>query len=798
MTLKNSFFKIGRSDLHRRIWLVAISVLGCLLAILVPYLAFQSELVSHISEYDRISDFFVENVIYFFQNEFHGCAGILALAMGFLCAVSGFRFLHSRKESDLIHSLPVSRKHFFWVIYVDGMLIWAVPYVVSSLLITVISMVFLKAVPLGVLQGLCTGFLSSLLLFCIIYHFCMACMMLSGNMLNALTSIIVFGTGIAFCYGLLDELFTMYVYRFVSFSLHGQWVFWLSPLVSGVFLLVSMSSDSVNMMPFWQLILGSILLMFINLGLAWRWYITRPSELAERGIENKWIQLLIRFMVTFLASIASGAIFHTLLWGTNVNALGFSLFGCFVGALLGFGVSNMIFRMSFRGFLQHKVQMALCTAGVLVLYICIANGWFGYGDWVPSEEHIKSATIAFSNYTDNSYRFYVNDQQELTYGVNQLVMKDGKPSYAPMSNYFDNYLSYGNMNLEDAQVIHQTMMALSQKALSMDRIYVEDRVYETVGSQSPYQVNVMVTLDNGISMYRSYNLSKMYFDSFWSVINDPSYRYHMYRLSENQLVLPDVMQITDLQGVTYPLESQKDMEELMEAYEQDFNLHYTPEELGNGVEIGSLAFQYKESIPGDGSNVNNSSAYRNPYQLSLYATYENTLAVLHRLCPQGKFTWEDLQIGTILLELHPLLTGQSEDTVCSWYGLEGYAPSEETMDRLIRWNTTNDMTSSAQLLITDPEEIQELSGFLQPGSSLANASHEVQYLSVGAAYSYKMTFSNSETYEESTLIVPEGTILPEELTRSEDSLVNSNNGVKLYVKVGALPKKWIERILAGE
>jgi hypothetical protein len=786
----SSYLGIIRFDFRRRIWLLAVSILASILFVVVPYLVAQTQYYGHISSYDAIGDNRLSYFIDFFQSVYMSISGFVAIGMAVLCGVSGFHYLHSRRESDMYHSLPVRRSRFFWVIYGNGLMIWLMPLLVASVLITAVALAFVGSFSMALVWAAVKGILVALLLFLIVYHFCLVCVMFSGNVLNTFFSLIVFGVGIGACYGLLELLFTQYLDSFIAFSFSYDIFLWASPIASAFGLLILFASDAAGESHIWVLCLGSILLMAANLVLAHRLYVARASELAGGGIENKWVQRLLRVLTAVVAGFSGGLFFHMLLNGYDFNRLGFTIFGCILGAVLCFGVADMIFAMSFRAFLRHKVQMAVCCAGTLAIYLCIAGGWFGYNHWVPAEDNIDSATFYFYNYSDRSYLYYTDSEGNLVRNPSDTVMSDGKVLYQPSGDAPVNNFNYGNMNFTDTAAIRQAMVTLTEKALPNSMVYSASYVYPIPSEVEAdrFMVRAKITLDSGINVYRSYYLSEMDYDTLWPIVDSPEYRSHFFRLSEGLLPLPSNISVTDLAGVDYQLENQADIKALMEAYQKDFNQHFTPDELDTGVRVGDLYAQF---------GVNSNMPYASN-SLTLYASYDNTLTVLRSVLPEAKFTWKDLGLQAIDLSFYNLLNGQSLDTVCSWYGLNGYDEMKETIgDVFNAWNEqaiVNPELGNAvpeyRLLVTDPKELEELSRYIYAGTVYYGEGRPLTYLGVG--YGYMDAETALAVWEEEE----------KEAAEADDKFVEyyggttRQHGMRLYVKVGELPKEWIERIVS--
>ena len=131
MTSKNLFFKLMRKDLGQRLWAVALIGMGCFFA--YPVTAAVS--AGEIERYEdlklgllRYSDQIMEWLS--FEN---GMTAFVMMAAALVCGISGFAWLNAKSKVDFYHSIPVRREVLFAVDFVNGILIMAVPYVISMI-----------------------------------------------------------------------------------------------------------------------------------------------------------------------------------------------------------------------------------------------------------------------------------------------------------------------------------------------------------------------------------------------------------------------------------------------------------------------------------------------------------------------------------------------------------------------------------------------------------------------------------------------------------------------------------------
>ena len=149
MTSKSLFFRLMKEDLKRRLWAFGLSFLTfffsmpVLAAMGITNLEQQYALwVEDAGNYDfgagntaetefsrRLGELAVESIG--LENV---VMGFLVITAALVLALTGFLYLHSRKQVDFYHSIPVRREILFTVRFVDGILVIGSMYLVNLLL----------------------------------------------------------------------------------------------------------------------------------------------------------------------------------------------------------------------------------------------------------------------------------------------------------------------------------------------------------------------------------------------------------------------------------------------------------------------------------------------------------------------------------------------------------------------------------------------------------------------------------------------------------------------------------------
>ena len=171
MTSKNSFFKLMKEDLRQQLWCI---VLSCIV-FLLPLPIYVGMMLSN------------DHGVFDITRELAGTMGrenfwlIMVTVFGALiCAVSGFGYLFSKKKVDFFHSLPVKRERLFAVRYLNGVLIYLVPYLVM-LLINVVIIAVNGKMKTVIWTELLDGLVVHLLGFLVLYTVFILCVTMVGN-----------------------------------------------------------------------------------------------------------------------------------------------------------------------------------------------------------------------------------------------------------------------------------------------------------------------------------------------------------------------------------------------------------------------------------------------------------------------------------------------------------------------------------------------------------------------------------------------------------------------------------------
>ncbi|MGN0400748.1 MAG: hypothetical protein ACI4HQ_00640, partial [Acetatifactor sp.] len=234
MTSKHCFFKIMKEDFRHKLWMLALSILGNMLAIPVTFLLTTGDTYGYYSEDIFTGDIFAKTRQVSAMHEYFATymlvfAAVVAVAGALIVGLAGFRYLFHKNMVDTYHSIPVKRKTLFAATWLNGFLIWFVPFVVMFVLTAVLGEIrlgalreeltaipnlsqilqkegseeILELLPAGgiALKAFRNG-AALVIIFLLVYNLCLVAVMLCGNILNTLVLAAIMGVGAIAIYGI--------------------------------------------------------------------------------------------------------------------------------------------------------------------------------------------------------------------------------------------------------------------------------------------------------------------------------------------------------------------------------------------------------------------------------------------------------------------------------------------------------------------------------------------------------------------------------------------------------------------
>lgn len=399
MTSKNSFWASIKENNKRRIWLWLLSALGYV--IVFPTMAAMSLSRTRTSgEYliETMGEALGQKALYDLMvkamEEIFGITNpigwIAVTILAVVSAIQGFGYLYHKRKIDFYMGIPVKRSRRFLVIWMNGIVVYLLPYAAGILLGWLVA-AGNGVMTVSVFKETMLAFGLYLCFYLGVYHLTILAVMLTGNVI-----ITCFGTAVFFLYEwAVRVILTGYkemFFKFFSYQSDAE-IPILSPFSILIKYVQKHEAGTGN-----GFVTACYLLMFSAVvgGIAYVCYRKRPAEAAGKAmafqLPQPFIKVFITVPVALLAGlIASDTVGYTPLYGEG--SAGFVIFVMAVVLIVVCCVIQVIYEFDIKGMLHKKHHILISAAAVALVFIIFRYDVFGYDSYLPSIESVSSAAI---------------------------------------------------------------------------------------------------------------------------------------------------------------------------------------------------------------------------------------------------------------------------------------------------------------------------------------------------------------------------------------------------------------------
>ncbi len=526
----------------------------------------------------------------------YGYMQVVILIVGaILVSVFGFQYLFSKRMTDLYQSTAITRKKQFAAGYLCGFLYWLIPSLVSALLTALVIFVRIgDSSYFGrILTTMATLQLLNILLFLAVYHLCLVAVTISGNIFNTLVNIGILGLSAIGVYAMLYAYESEYFKTFSELTFSVWDIGWLSPLVTPIISYIaindgpasSVSADATIV----HLLIGCAILMLIQGYIAYRLYLKRPSEHAERGTREGIYTLASKFILSVLAGLFGAWFIGNVIDGRSIGLV-WGIFICIVLSLISHGLLDMAFQVSFKAFWGHKIMLIVTPICACILFGTFESNIWKYDEYLPKAANIKSATVTCYHFTDDSFPYLAEDGTIRKYNYD---------------------MEMPTITLTDAELIHSLL---------------EDGIAFTKVREFSDDIYITVEKKFGGTYKRSYSLTEEGYKLLAAYLESDESLHASYPASCGDFPVPDQIYVDSNRFQESQVEnyiySPDKINQFMAAYSADFMEHHTVEDLSNFDNVGYIEFIY------------NTQDRWGPYiSLDIPSNYQRTIALLEEISP---------------------------------------------------------------------------------------------------------------------------------------------------------------------
>lgn len=607
MTLKNSFLIDMTENMKRRSWVFWSSFLvffcyfpGYLLLALnniradyknvteeAAFLQMQGEMKN------------VVNVIF----QINPIMPFLVAAVAVLLGIQGFVYLHNKRQVDFYHSQPVSRKRRFLVLWVNGMVVFAVAYLSNMLLGMVVAAAF-GNMSMGMFLNALKVFAMYALLFLAIYHLAMIAVFLTGNTLVSLLALGVFlGYEIA-VRAMKEGLAASFFCTYVGDNVENIFNTWFSPVCS-IYKYEAASQVYTYGKTMLELFLQAAMFGIISFWL----YGHRKSESHGNSISFSFIKEPVRFLLLSLTGVFGS---YLIFFVAGENLL-LAVVGTLFLIALMHAVIQLVYEVDFRAISKKWGTALLSFVTAVLIFLSFRYDWMGYDSQIPKQYKVESVSISllkksgFSEYNDI------------------YILLDGSEVYR--GSYVRNH-----MRITDLDTIYEL---LEHRAIVKQEELKERSMAENLAS-----IRIIFQLKNGKKESRILYLN---YEENLGLL-DEIYHMEEYQTLNNQVMEENFAENYQLAHASYSngMEeysvTDRRVKELLEAYKKDVN-NSSYKEIYYNLPVGKITFK--------GIGLKNQE-YLNQWQVLIYESYENTMKILKEEGISPKAVYDEEYLDSIV------------------------------------------------------------------------------------------------------------------------------------------------------
>lgn len=578
MTSKISFWDSSRENHKRRIWVWIVAVLSQLLV----YNAMTMIYLSRIKNRYAMGSF--RSVEAFRRAMYQAAKDGLAFSdntwpvlifLGGIIGMQGFSYLYDRRKVDMYHSVPVSKKTRFLVIYVNGILIYLAGSLSGLLTGTVIAAAQ-RAVNVDVLANEGLAFIWNFLLFLVIYHTMILAVMLTGSWFVTLC---LFGVLVTYEMVIYEVLGSM---KWSFFKTATNYYLSAAPKLSPVYdcmdniLRIKSTSGAAETARLSLPLCGKwILIAAVLFAVMYLCYIKRQSEAAGRAIVHDAAEPVIKIITVLPAALIAGMIVLDTSYENEMLMAAAML----VGGAIFCAAMEVLFDFDIKSIFKHLWSSGIALAGILAVFCIFKWDLIGYDNYIPDKNKVESIAFSIVGYYDN----YWNEDFE----------------YISQADY-----KMEHMFLEDASPV----LALAQRF----------QAEEAENMADPRSVYVLYRLNSGRMVNRSFMIDledPAAREQMDLIMGSEAYRLGTYQSFAGESSMDKLVSITYSNGAAQAAVPKEEGERLRKAWAGDME-QYDFSLARDQHPCGQIVFQYKNYMS---------------HSMLVYEGFENTIACLQSL-----------------------------------------------------------------------------------------------------------------------------------------------------------------------
>ena len=510
MTSKNSFCDLAqlRGRMKRGAWLPGL--MACALFFILPVATALS--ISNFTPRDiylergytaqRIADIYASSLD-FLINAIGLAAMFLSIFAGILCALIAWNYLNSRRQIDLYHSLPRTRRTLFGSFYSYGALSFLLPYfIMLALSVLVIALTgyigMLDWIHLGRMAGITVLlFLSCFSLSTLACHLC-------GHILVSLCGCITFLSFFPALIFLVQYSFYRFFDTYYQISERTEQLYRFTSPIVDLLAYGGFNEQKVHWL-WWVFVIVALTALSLLC------YQRRPSEAAARALAFRASRPFIKYPIMLVVTMVFGFFFE----GLGGNDF-WMVFGFAAGIVCCHAVLEVIFDFDLRAALKGVRGLGIYTVCFALFMCAVYFDWIGFDSRLPQRDRLSSVSIRISDFSELYYDVTPKSDRYQTDMLSTLRFDD-----AQMLDLATAIAENGVKNLDDvssSRYYTNVVLTFHQGSTSFTRQY---RVFD-----SEIKDLLKAVFDNEAFQKKFYFVYSIDPDTFDRVTVTDHYRYY--------------------------------------------------------------------------------------------------------------------------------------------------------------------------------------------------------------------------------------------------------------------------------
>ena len=413
MTLKTSLFNYGiyKSTIKRYIWGSVFWFLLLFMCTVLPILFSGNPDSRHYLLAETPRSLILDDVYLYFPL-------VLSIFVPTVTALLVYRFVHSKKTSVFVHSLPVTRTANYTTSVLAALTLMAVPIIVNGGILCIMSAVaygaLFDAASCLVWTGLC--------LLCVFLMFSVASVaaFLTGNSfamvgINALIhliAIILAGSFSALCEAFLYGYYN--INAMIDATVRWNFVGYIMILANDMRYFPGEITFGIGKL---FVIIGIAVVLYIAAYLLYR---KRRVETAEDVAAYRILNPIYKYLLTFVVSLGVFGIFSYMFGEAPL----FPVILALILSAISYFASEMVLKKSFKIWRAYKGYLVFLALFAVMICTFSLTGFFGYETRVPELSEIEAFEMHNTYMTGE--RPYVEDEALFEYvqGIHRELVAD--------------------------------------------------------------------------------------------------------------------------------------------------------------------------------------------------------------------------------------------------------------------------------------------------------------------------------------------------------------------------------------